>query len=69
LSRYALGLAVARAFGLPESAVDPGRQSDHAGPERRAADVSLDSTRARRELGWEPRPLDQAIREGRPEAA
>jgi dTDP-4-dehydrorhamnose reductase len=67
LSRYALGLAVARAFDLPESAVTPGRQSDHAGPDRRAADVSLDSTRARRELGWEPRPLDQAIREGRAE--
>ena len=28
-------------------------------------DVSLDSSRARRELGWRPRPIDEAIREGR----
>jgi dTDP-4-dehydrorhamnose reductase len=65
LSRHELGLRVARAFGLPESAVTPGRQADHAGPDARAADVSLASTRARRELGWEPRPIDEAIREGR----
>ncbi|HEX9189822.1 MAG TPA: SDR family oxidoreductase [Vicinamibacteria bacterium] len=68
LSRYDLGLRVVRAFGLPDSAVTPARQADHAGPDRRAADVSLDSTRARRELGWAPRPLDEAIREGRDEA-
>ena len=42
-----------------------GRQADHAGKDRRAADVSLDSGRARRELGWEPRPIDEAIRESR----
>jgi dTDP-4-dehydrorhamnose reductase len=67
LSRYELGLRVARAFGFPEADVRPGRQRDHPGPDRRAADVSLDSTRARRELGWEPRPIDAAIREGRTE--
>ena len=65
LSRHDLGLRVARAFGLPESAVIGGRQSDHAGPDQRPADVSLDSTRARLELGWEPRPIDAAIRESR----
>ena len=65
LSRHDLGLRVARAFGLPESAVIAGRQSDHAGPDQRPADVSLDSTRARLELGWEPRPIDAAIRESR----
>jgi dTDP-4-dehydrorhamnose reductase len=65
VSRYELGLRVARAFGLPESAVTPARRADHAGPDRRAADVSLDSRRARRELDWEPRPIDAAIREGR----
>jgi nucleoside-diphosphate-sugar epimerase len=33
---------------------------------RRPADASLDSGRARRELGWEPRSLAEAIRDGRP---
>ena len=65
LSRHELGVRVARAFGFAESAVTAARQADHPGPDRRAADVSLDSTRARRELGWEPRPIDEAIREGR----
>ena len=65
LSRYELGRRVARAFGLPESTLASARQADHAGPDRRPPDVSLDSTRARRELGWEPRPIDAAIREGR----
>jgi dTDP-4-dehydrorhamnose reductase len=67
LSRHALGLRVARAFGLPGSGITAGRQADHVGPDPRAADVSLDSTRARRELGWEPRPIDEAIRESRTE--
>jgi nucleoside-diphosphate-sugar epimerase len=31
----------------------------------RPRDTSLDSTRARRELDWEPRGLDDAIRDGR----
>jgi dTDP-4-dehydrorhamnose reductase len=65
ISRHALGLRVARAFGLPEAGITSGRQADYAGSAPRAADVSLDSTRARRELGWEPRPIDEAIREGR----
>jgi len=67
LSRHELGLRVARAFGLPGSGITAARQADHAGPDPRAADVSLDSTRARRELGWEPRPIDEAIRENRTE--
>ena len=65
ISRYDLGLRVARWLGLPEAGIVAGRQADHAGPDRRAADVSLDSGRARRELGWEPRPIDEAIRESR----
>jgi dTDP-4-dehydrorhamnose reductase len=65
LTRFDLGRRVARAFGLPEDALVPARQADHRGKDRRPADVSLDSTRARRELGWEPRPLDEAIRDGR----
>jgi dTDP-4-dehydrorhamnose reductase len=65
ISRYDLGLRVARLLGLPQGGIVAGRQADHAGPDRRAADVSLDSGRARRELGWEPRPIDEAIRESR----
>jgi dTDP-4-dehydrorhamnose reductase len=67
ISRYELGRRVARGLGLPESGITAGLQADHVGPDPRAADVSLDSTRARRELGWAPRPIDEAIREGRPQ--
>ena len=65
ISRYDLGRRVARWLGLPDGGIVAGRQADHAGPDLRAADVSLDSGRARRELGWEPRPIDEAIRESR----
>ncbi|HYN01991.1 MAG TPA: SDR family oxidoreductase [Vicinamibacteria bacterium] len=65
ISRHDLGRRVARWLGLPEAGIAAGRQADHAGPDRRAADVSLDSGRARSELGWEPRPIDEAIRESR----
>jgi dTDP-4-dehydrorhamnose reductase len=67
LSRHDLGLRLARALGLPEAGIVAGLQSDHRGPDPRAADVSLDSTRARRELGWEPRAIDEAIRQSRVE--
>ena len=62
ISRYALGRRVARVLGLPEEieSVDEASQAV-----RRPADASFDSGRARRELGWEPRPLDDAIRDGR----
>jgi dTDP-4-dehydrorhamnose reductase len=66
LSRHELGLRTLRALGLPETAIVAARQSDHAGPDPRPADVSLDSGRARRELGWEPRSVDEALRESRP---
>ena len=69
ISRYDLGLRVARWLGVPEAGIVALRQADHAGPDRRAADVSLDSGRARRELGWEARPIDEAIRESRAAAA
>ena len=69
VSRYELGLRVARAFDLPADGIVPALQSEHAGPDRRAPDVSLDSGRARRELGWQPRPLDTAILESRPHEA
>jgi dTDP-4-dehydrorhamnose reductase len=66
ISRHELGRRVARIFGLPDTGILPGRQADHPGPDRRAPDVSLDSSRARRELGWTPRDLDVALRESRP---
>lgn len=66
LSRYEMGLRVARVLGLPVGLIEPARQVDVALAAPRPADASLDSGRARRELGWEPRPLDAGIREGRP---
>jgi dTDP-4-dehydrorhamnose reductase len=63
VSRHQLGLRVAAAFGLDASLIDEARQSEQAVP--RPADVSLDSGRARRELGFAPRSLDEALRDGR----
>jgi dTDP-4-dehydrorhamnose reductase len=64
LSRYELGLRVARLLGLPTDSIEPVRQAETGGVAR-PADVSLDSSRARRELDWSPRPLDAGLREGR----
>ena len=65
VSRYELGVRVARRLGLDASLVAASRQDEHRAPEPRPKDVSLDSGRARRELGWEPRPLDEALLESR----
>jgi dTDP-4-dehydrorhamnose reductase len=65
ISRYELGVRVARAFGLPEDRLVRSLQAEHPTSDRRAPDTSLDSGRARRELGFAPRPIDEAIREGR----
>jgi dTDP-4-dehydrorhamnose reductase len=62
LSRYALGQRVARLLGFPGD-FETTRQATQA--VRRPADTSLDCRRARRELGWTPRLLDDAIRDGR----
>jgi dTDP-4-dehydrorhamnose reductase len=69
LSRYELGCRVARALGLPETGILTARQEEYAGADRRTPDASLDSSRARRELGWEPLPIDEAIRRGRATSA
>ncbi len=66
VSRYELGLRVARGLGLPTHGIEAARQAEHVGPAR-PPDVSLDITRARRELGWAPRPLDEVLAEGRAE--
>ena len=62
ISRYELGQRVARVLGLPEH-LERTDEASQAVP--RPGEASLDSSRARRELGWEPRPLDDAIRDGR----
>ena len=65
LSRYELGQRVARVLALPAHEIEAARQADHPTGALRPADASLDSGRARRELGWSPRPLDEAIGESR----
>lgn len=65
LSRYELGLRTARALGHDEKAIVAGLQGDRPAPEPRPVDISLDSSRARRELGWQPRPLDEALKDTR----
>ncbi len=64
ISRWDLGLRTVRAQALSESHLIPTSQREAAGPPR-PADTSLDSSRALRELGWRPRPLDAALGEGR----
>jgi dTDP-4-dehydrorhamnose reductase len=65
LSRHALGLRVARLLGLDEGLIDAVRSAEHPSAAPRPADVSLDSSRAMNELGWRPRPIDEAVPEGR----
>ena len=54
-----------RGSGLPEAGIVAGRQADHAGPTAAPPTSRSTPARARRELGWEPRPIDEAIRESR----
>jgi hypothetical protein len=56
---------VARAFGLDASRIEAVPATSSAAAPR-PADASLGIERARRELGWSPRPLDVAIGESRP---
>ncbi len=66
ISRFELGRRVAEAFGLSEALLEAVPRSTHTGPPR-PVDASLDSTRARTELGFEPRPLRESIAESRPQ--
>ena len=67
MSRHELGRRVALVFGLDEAGIEAvTRETFSVGPPR-PADVSLDSERARRELGYAPRPLEAMIRSSRPE--
>ena len=67
VSRYEIGQRAASVFGLPRDHIAAIRQGDLALAPR-PADVSLVSRRAHDLLGWRPRPLDVAIRGGRPTA-
>jgi dTDP-4-dehydrorhamnose reductase len=64
LTRHELGLRVARAVGAPAELVTAGRREGHRGAPR-PRDVSLDSSRARLELGFEPVSIEAAIDAGR----
>jgi dTDP-4-dehydrorhamnose reductase len=64
LSRLELGRRAAVTLGLDSSLLDSAERAAHKGAPR-AEDVSLDITRAERELEWTPLPLDQALGEGR----
>jgi dTDP-4-dehydrorhamnose reductase len=68
LNRYELGQRTAQVLGLDPTALVPTTQSETPQTSPRPRDVSLDSSRARRELGWEPLELDVAIRDQRSEA-
>ena len=67
LSRYELGVRVAALLGLDSRRIEAVRQSDLVFDAPRAADASLDSSHARATLAWEPRPMNEAIRSGRPQ--
>jgi dTDP-4-dehydrorhamnose reductase len=65
MSRLEIGLAVAAFLGLPESLLEGVRSDASPQGALRPKDVTLDSTRTREALGWEPRPLEMALAEGR----
>jgi dTDP-4-dehydrorhamnose reductase len=67
ISRFELGRRVAEAFDLPGTLLEAVPRSSHTGPPR-PPDVSLDSSRARVELGFAPRPLRESLAESRLEA-
>lgn len=67
VSRYELGVRTAKAFGLDPGGIEAVTQTTLSLGAPRPADVSLDSRRARSELGFAPRPLDEMIRGGRSE--
>lgn len=65
VTRHELGQRVARVLGLDAGLIDAVRSDDVPQTAARPRDVTLRSERARRELGWVPRALDEAIGDGR----
>jgi dTDP-4-dehydrorhamnose reductase len=66
VSRHELGLRVAAVHRLSTEGIEAVRSADVPSVAPRADDVSLDSRRAERELGFDPAPLDAMIRTDRP---
>jgi dTDP-4-dehydrorhamnose reductase len=66
ISRHALGLGVAHAFGLSAEGISATTHAERPPLAPRPRDACLDSARTRATLGWEPRPLEAAIRASRP---
>ncbi|MCB0593536.1 MAG: SDR family oxidoreductase [Phaeodactylibacter sp.] len=62
LSRFDMARHIARAFGIDERLVQPGKQADVAMPAPRPVDVSLSSERAYA-LGYQPRGIEEALEE------
>lgn len=62
LSRFDMARHIARAFGVDERLVQPGKQADVAMPAPRPADVSLSSEKAYT-LGYQPRGITEALEE------
>jgi dTDP-4-dehydrorhamnose reductase len=65
LSRFDLGRRVAATLGLDGTLITPISQGRGARA-LRPGEVVLAAQRARRDLGWEPGSIDEAIRRGRP---
>ena len=65
VSRWELGGRVAQLLGLAPDTIEPVSQAETTQAAPRPADVCLDWTKARRALGWAPRPLAAGILEGR----
>ncbi len=66
ISRHALGLAVAQAFGLSAAGISATTHAERPPGAPRPRDACLEAARTRAALGWEPRPLETAIRASRP---
>jgi dTDP-4-dehydrorhamnose reductase len=66
VTRFELGLRVAAVLGLSAEGITPVTTAEMPQAGRRPEDTSFDSSRARHALGWEPRSLAAAIRDGRP---
>jgi dTDP-4-dehydrorhamnose reductase len=66
LSRYALGLRVRGLLAIRTGTLEGIPQAAGGLSAPRPLDASMDSGRAQRELEWQPRPIDEGIRDGRP---
>jgi dTDP-4-dehydrorhamnose reductase len=66
LSRFELGRRTASALGLDGRGLLPVEHGQEPLAPPRPADVSLDIAATTARLGWRPRPLEAALRQGRP---